>query len=566
MIIITNIKIEKFRSCRSVEVSECGNFNILAGRNNSGKSNILRALSLFFKNEVEENVILDLSRDCNSREKEKKKISISITFKLNEKLKIQQTIQDVVELIPRKCKIKKEYVFDKTDISKYQILYYLDEMLLEDKDKQSVEQFLNLFNFRYIQSNKTAVNVLTENLKEIQSELKFRYSSKYRNKIIEKKELDEKQKDSIDIIKSLATEMFTPISSEMTKADQTIVDVNIGTPNEIIELLNTISYQIKLKSGVVLNEKFQGNGMQSILLYSILYLIDRNYHRKFGWKIATIWAIEEPESFLHFDLENQLGNYLSENANNLNERFQIFSTTHSNVFPQYADAHYLIEKKLEITNSYWTECEKMNPHEYLFKLQELNISASLNVLSLYPLERIIIVEGERDEYIFKEIMKELDEKKTKVFSIARLLNDPKKGGDTHIEALINSNVNIMKRRGIYNNVVIIFDWDKENKEIAKIRKKISPPNKIIQLEKEKRTKLLDKSFKGIEAFYPIEYIDELHKSDSGLISDRGSRHDKDRYYVDPLRYDLVKEKLFDYIKKGGIKSEYLKNIIKGVIS
>jgi predicted ATP-dependent endonuclease of OLD family len=563
MIIITNIEIEKFRSCRSLHVKDCGNFNILSGRNNSGKSNILRALSLFFKNEIEEGELIDLSRDCNSREKEKKKISIALSFKLDEKLKIQQTIQDVAELIKRDCRIKKEYVFNKTDISKYQILYYLNDKLLEEKEKQLVEQFLHLFNFRYIQSNKTALNVLTENLKELQSELKFRYRSKYRDENI-RKDLDKKQKDSIDVIKSLATQILKPISDEMVKADQTIVDVNIGTPNEIVELLNTVSYQIKLKSGVVLNEKFQGNGMQSILLYSILYLIDRNYHRKFGWKIATVWAIEEPESFLHFDLENQLANYFSENAGNLNERFQIFSTTHSNVFPQYADAHYLVEKKQEIINNYWTECKKMNMHEFLFKLQELNISASVNILSLYPMEKIIILEGERDEYIFSEIVKTLGLQKIKVFSISRLLNDQKRVGDTQIELLINSNINIIKRRTVHNYIIMIFDWDKDKKKINKLTKRITTPNKIIQLDIEKRTKLLDKSFRGIEAFYPIEYIQELHNANPGLISDRGGKLSKDRYFVDPTRYDLVKDQLYGILKNKGVKSDYLTNLVKSI--
>ena len=565
MVLITNIEIEKFRSCRSLQVKDCANFNILAGRNNSGKSNILRALSLFFKNEIEEGEYINLTRDCNSRKKEKKKISIAISFKLNEKLKIQQTIQDVAELIPRECKIKKEYVFSKTDASKYQIMYYLNDALLNDREGHLVEQFLHLFNFRYIQSNKTAVNVLTENLKEIQSELRFRYRSKYRNEIA-RKELDNKQKDSINVIKTLATQIFKPISEEMKKADQTIVEVNIGTPSEIVELLNTVSYQIKMNSGVVLNEKFQGNGMQSILLYSILYLIDRNYHRKFGWKIATIWAIEEPESFLHFDLENQLANYFSENASNINERFQIFSTTHSNVFPQYADSHYLIEKKQEIVNSFWTECERMNPHEYLFKLQELNISASVNILSLYPLEKIIIVEGNRDEYIINEIITELSFQKVKVFSVAHLLNNKKTGGDTQIELIINSNLNIIKRRNINNYIVVIFDWDKEKKTVNKLKKVIKEPNKIIHLDVEKRTKLLDKKFRGIEAFYPIEYIQELSKSEPGLIFDRGKEFVKDRYTIDNSRYDLIKEKLFGIIKNKGVKSGYLKDVIKKCIS
>lgn len=394
--------------------------------------------------------------------KEKKRISITVTFKLDEKLKIQQTIQEVANLIPRECKIKKEYVFNQTDTSKYKIVYFLDEKQIEDAQGLLIEQFLHLFNFRYIQSNKTAVNVLTENLKEIQSELKFRYRSKYRNEK-ERKELDEKQKESINVIRTLATQIFEPISKEMVKADQTIEDVNIGTPNEIVELLNTVSYQIKLKSGIVLNEKLQGNGIQSILLFSILYLIDRNYHRKFGWKIATIWAVEEPESFLHFDLENQLANYFFENTENPVERFQMFFTTHSTVFPQYADAHYLIEKKQDLGDNFWTGCEKFDMHKYLFKLSELNISASVNVLSLYPMEKIILVEGERDEYIFSEIIKTVGIQKIRVFSIARLLNDKRKAGDSQIELLIKVNDNLMKRRTPDNNVVFIFDWDKEKK-------------------------------------------------------------------------------------------------------
>ena len=563
MIIITNIEIEKFRSCRYVKVCDCGNYNIFAGKNNSGKSNILRALSLFFKNEIEEGEYIDLTRDCNSREKEKKKISITIHFKLDDKLKIQQTIQEVAELISRECKIKKEYVFDKTDISKYQILYYINDKLINDNEKQLIEKFLHLFNFRYIQSNKTAVNVLNENLKEIQSELKFRYRSKFRDETI-RKELDKKQKDSIDVIKSLATQIFDPISVEMVRADQSISDVNIGTPNEIVELLNTVSYQIKLKSGIILNEKLQGNGMQSILLYSILYLIDRNYHRKFGWKIATIWAVEEPESFLHFELENQLANYLAENTGDNNERFQIFTTTHSNVFPQYADAHYLIEKKQEVLNSFWTECVKMEMHQFLFKLQDLKISANINILSLYPMERIIIVEGDRDEYIFSEIVKSLNLTKIRVFSIARLLNDQRRGGDTQIDLLINSNFNIVKRRNKYNKIIFIFDWDKDKKKIEKLKKRVREPNIIVQLDFEKRTKLLDKSFRGIEAFFPIEYIQELMDSVQGLILDRGDKSNKDRYYADSSRYELVKEHLFTIIKKREVKSEYLINVIKKV--
>lgn len=42
------IKISKFRSVLQEIVTSCGDFNVLIGKNNSGKSNILSALHTFF--------------------------------------------------------------------------------------------------------------------------------------------------------------------------------------------------------------------------------------------------------------------------------------------------------------------------------------------------------------------------------------------------------------------------------------------------------------------------------------------------------------------------------------
>jgi len=42
------VSIKRFRSIESVEVAECGRFNVLIGKNNSGKSNILSAIYAFF--------------------------------------------------------------------------------------------------------------------------------------------------------------------------------------------------------------------------------------------------------------------------------------------------------------------------------------------------------------------------------------------------------------------------------------------------------------------------------------------------------------------------------------
>jgi predicted ATP-dependent endonuclease of OLD family len=568
VIIVTHIQIEKFRSCRSVSITGCENFNILAGKNNSGKSNVLRALNLFFTNETGDENHFDILRDCNARAHEKKIVAVTISFVLDKTIKIQQTIKDVVELIPKigEFKIKKEFTYSKSAPLNYKISYHLDNMLLSDAQGLLIEQFLHLFNFRYIQSDKSAVSVLQDNLTEIQSELRFRYRSKYRDEK-KRKELDKKQTESVAVIKSLATEIFEPISNEMVKADQTIEDVNIGTPNDIIELLNTVSYQVKLRSGIVLSERFQGNGMQCILLYALLYLIDRNYHRKFGWKIATIWAIEEPETFLHHDLENQLANYFSENANVNTERFQLFCTTHSEVFPQYADAHYLVEKQQDVQNNSWSDCKKLTLHDFLFELMKTKITSSINVVSLYPMDKIVLVEGEIDEYVFKCIVEKVGKPNVKVFAISNYLHNTELTGCTQLELFVKTNKNLLKNRTEKNNITIVLDWDVKNDSGIKpnaLERTISPPNKIIVLDFAKRNPLLDKTFRGIEAYYPTDYIEQVLSSNSGLIWDKGFALSQNRYHVDPEKYKLIKHNLFKIVKDRGIESSYLEEIVRGI--
>jgi len=46
MQLIEKIEISKFRSLKDVKILDLGNFSVLAGLNNSGKSNVLRALSV----------------------------------------------------------------------------------------------------------------------------------------------------------------------------------------------------------------------------------------------------------------------------------------------------------------------------------------------------------------------------------------------------------------------------------------------------------------------------------------------------------------------------------------
>jgi predicted ATP-dependent endonuclease of OLD family len=53
MQIINKVEINYFRSIYSSTVNKCNDMNLLVGGNDSGKSNILKALNLFFNNKTD---------------------------------------------------------------------------------------------------------------------------------------------------------------------------------------------------------------------------------------------------------------------------------------------------------------------------------------------------------------------------------------------------------------------------------------------------------------------------------------------------------------------------------
>jgi predicted ATP-dependent endonuclease of OLD family len=53
MKLLTNIRIEGFRSIREAEIELDSDLTAFAGLNNSGKSNVLRALNAFFNDETD---------------------------------------------------------------------------------------------------------------------------------------------------------------------------------------------------------------------------------------------------------------------------------------------------------------------------------------------------------------------------------------------------------------------------------------------------------------------------------------------------------------------------------
>ena len=78
MRLIRSVEIQRFRSCERTKIDDVGDLAVMVGPNNSGKSNVLRALNLFFNEETEPDQYLDFDIDFRLRPATKKKKSIRV--------------------------------------------------------------------------------------------------------------------------------------------------------------------------------------------------------------------------------------------------------------------------------------------------------------------------------------------------------------------------------------------------------------------------------------------------------------------------------------------------------
>lgn len=552
MIVIKDVLIQKFRSCRKTEIKNLESCTIISGKNNTGKSNILRAISLFFNEEIEPNVKLDISRDCSAARGTKKEITVSIHFTLSDELKIQKTIEEMENRIPRDCWIKKVYYYDPSSPYLYTKKYFVNDIESPKSDEVYVDQFVSLFNFRYITSDRSARGVLEDNLKELQAELNYRLSQQ------KDKNVQKNIEEAINTVNDISKTFFNPISQTMSMADDNISEVLLSAPSNIIEMIKYTSYKMILKDGEEHAESLQGSGIQSFLLFSVLVLIDKNYHRKFGWKIATIWAIEEPEVFLHYDLEIKLAKYFQSLCQKKTERFQILSTTHSPVFIQYSD-HQLF-CSLDKTGLYNTVVSSYDAVSFIKKLEEEKVTNITHLFSLFQNKRIILVEGYIDEYIFESHVQKTDN--ILVYSIATFLGNKELCGCSNLIRFAEGNIDIINARDKNCGIYIVVDWDVPEADVKFLKKHIKTPSKLIQLDYNKGNVLLDKKFRGIEKYYPTNIIEKIKNCRTDLIWDKGADKIKDRFSCcDGDQYKEIKHLLFEEIQLNPPKFELIESII-----
>lgn len=324
MKIIERIEIRYFRSFgeKIVKIVDLKDLNILSGSNDVGKSNVLKALNLFFNNEINIGEPFDLRTDLSflQRERSEKELQIKKNTRtkgdpyasqrdLFVKVKIffDRNIPYERSTTPEKFWVEKTW--DKNGFSKQTSNIqkaYVTKNKKEPTQAQSaalqgqLTQFLNSINFDYVPAVKDR-KFLQYLFKKLQTAL-FERDNTF-------------QKTSQEINSKIAgttTDLFDEFR------EKTGIDASFSIPESLIDFFTTIN--VSTEKGISLYSR--GDGIQARFIPAILNEISKE-------KKNVIWGFEEPEnSYEYRNAESLAKDFL----NIYSVKKQVFITSHTKEF------------------------------------------------------------------------------------------------------------------------------------------------------------------------------------------------------------------------------------------
>lgn len=314
MRIIDSVTIRYFRSVYTLNLTDCRDLTVITGRNDVGKSNILKALNLFFCQQSDYFHNFDFLEDYSIIRKEEVKkdtirgqqfISISVRFlrgnRMPNSLPPSFTVTKRWDMHSNECKMT-------TDVQVRMRQYALKNSIKysEKTTATSLSTFLNKIKFIYVPAIKDE-RVFSEILNLLQQSL---FASK--NKRILDAPIGEANKAVQEIIGGLQTDF----------------EAATGIAN-FVELPTTLNYangllQVNTQTtgGTVTIDK-RGDGIRTHYIPKIL-----NYVAKQS-KDFYVWGFEEPENSYEYRRCIQVA---GEFDNEYCKSSQIFITSHSPAF------------------------------------------------------------------------------------------------------------------------------------------------------------------------------------------------------------------------------------------
>lgn len=392
MKIIKKIEIVHFRSFigstkdTKAEVFDVKDLNIFSGSNDSGKSNILRALNLFFNDEIDSTHQFSFDTEFNMEKREfiQKVIEIKITFSVNKKEFSISKFYDISGY--------RNFEYEFTENDEKIIIDSRPEanarrygsdgkfpnqvILRKERDyRRSATRFLSFISFSYVPAirderffshlyGKVILQIKTNEERQIENlNIEKRKIQRYGRTLLNTSEKPEflrnlrnknwreeriKEIDDEIEVKSEIRQAISELEKQINKfsrnlfssAEFLVSEFRIGSNlKEFFE-----SFDIGTGERKDISLRLRGDGIQAKFIPEMLEFLDSLLTSKKYF----VWGFEEPENSSEYKNQQELAEKFKEK---FAEKKQIFLTTHSEEFLSLYDGAD-IEKEKRRANLY----------------------------------------------------------------------------------------------------------------------------------------------------------------------------------------------------------------------
>lgn len=487
---LTDIRIRNFRSIESEQHLPIPGRSTLVGPNNSGKTNLLRAIQVLFtgyNNEYGYARENDLTFGAG-----RARTSITATFdgKPDEEEEIYEALDELHELQGTERKgtsFSLNLYFTDTNTPVYGFFPNVKRpknnaqaAQYSRTHKALVIKLLSRFSLHYVPSAKS--------VEQIYEELLMPFLRRKVSGVLEP--------HLGDIDRSLA-EAATALNKELKAANLGDYKASFSLPNQSIEaLVAGFDFMIEDPQKTPIQEK--GMGVQTTAVLAAFRWITE---QEIAEGREVLWLLEEPESYLHPNLASQCNRILE----SLAEEATVVKTTHSMAFvpqqPHHVRGTILNEKSRTELESYSTFNEAVS---------KIRSSLGIKFSDFYNLDVYnVFVEGPSDRDLFYWVLSQIPPERLPA-PVVRKAKFEDFGGVVPLAGFLRATYEFIREE---RACVAVFDGDEAGERQRRALQQYFG-QKHVPFEANKNFVSVRAGF-SIEGLFPDEWIIAIHSEKPG---------------------------------------------------
>jgi len=496
---LVNFSVTNYRSITKAHKVVVSNKTVLIGRNNEGKSNLLRALEvgmIFLQQHATRPRVMRMRRDEGLYSWER---DFPIGFQ-NRKSGTQTIIRlefllDEEEILEFKEKIKSSLngtlpilvKIGKNNIPDIKVSKKGKGSRTLNAGSGTIAEFIaHKIDFNYIPAVRTDQEAMAVVSRMLAQQLRFlEEQPEYVEAIETIKEIQQ------PVLDRLSNRIMQPLSEFLPG----IKDVSIEIPENTRRNFLRTNFDIIVDDGTATKLSFKGDGVKSLAALGLLK--DRGNRNG-----ASIVAIEEPESHLHPAAIHQLNEVIQ----SLVEENQVIVSTHNPLF---------VDRK-DIKSNIIVDSGKALPAKTTRQIRELlGIKASDNLINA---SYVLVVEGKSDVIALEALLKHLSE------SIKKLIDN-----NMLILEEIGGAGNLPYKLTTLKNSLCVYHCFLDNDEAGNIAYKAAEDDGLLTIKSSTMVNCNGSRNSELEDCFNLDVYKETVIDEYGVDLDHKRFHDSNKW-------------------------------------